>query len=254
MEPSKINVRGVNFDNVTLLEAAEILGARLERGTEDGVWAVYTPNAEIVQLCIDKNEYYDLINSAEMIVPDGIGVIKAAKILGTPMKERVPGVELGEKMIEYCAKTGHRVYFLGGKPGVASLASKSMTEKYPGLNVCGEADGYFKKEGAESEAALAKIIESGAELLFVCLGVPVQEKWIFDNKEKLGRCVKVCMALGGSLDVYSGTVKRAPAFFRKTGLEWFYRLLKQPSRIGRMMKLPKFLIGTYKEKRKQKKH
>ncbi|MBQ8208649.1 MAG: WecB/TagA/CpsF family glycosyltransferase [Clostridia bacterium] len=246
----KINVRGVNFDNVTLTEAAEILGTHLESG--DGLKAVYTPNAEIVQLCVDKNEYYDLINSAEMIVPDGIGVIKAAKILGTPMKERVPGVELGEKMIEYCAQTGHKVYFLGGKPGVAELAAKNMNEKYPGLKVCGTADGYFKKEGEESEAALEKIIASGAELLFVCLGVPVQEKWIYDNKTKLSECVKVCMALGGSLDVYSGTVKRAPEFFCKTGLEWFYRLIKQPSRIGRMMKLPKFLIGTYKEKAKQK--
>ncbi len=215
----------------------------------EGIVAVYTPNAEIVQLCIDKNEYYGLINSAEMTVPEGIGVIKAAKILGTPLKERVPGVELGEKMIEFCAKNGHKVYFLGGKPGVASLAAKNMTEKYPGLIVCGTGDGYFKKEGEESDEIIGKIADSCAELLFVCLGVPVQEKWIHDNKEKLALIgVKVCMALGGSLDVYSGTVKRAPDFFCKTGLEWFYRLLKQPSRIGRMMKLPKFLIGTYGEK------
>ena len=251
MKAEKINVRGVNFDNVTLTEAADILGEHLEKGT--GIKAVYTPNAEIVQLCIDKNEYYDLINSAEMIVPDGIGVIKAAKILGTALKERVPGVELGEKMIEYCAGTGHKVYFLGGKPGVAELAAKNMTEKYAGLTVCGTADGYFKKEGEESDEVIGKIADSGAELLFVCLGVPVQEKWIHDNKEKLALIgVKVCMALGGSLDVYSGTVKRAPEFFCKTGLEWFYRLIKQPSRIGRMMKLPKFLIGTYKEKKKRK--
>ena len=186
------------------------------------------------------------------MVPDGIGVIKAAKILGVPMKERVPGVELGEKMIEYSAKNGKRVYFLGGKPGVASLAAEKMSEKYPGLNVVGTGDGYFKKEGEESDAVVGKILESGAELLFVCLGVPVQEKWIFANKTRLSESVKVCMALGGSLDVYSGTVKRAPAFFCKTGLEWFYRLIKQPSRIGRMMKLPKFLIGTYKAKRKGK--
>ena len=246
----KINVRGVNFDDVTLSEAAEKLGEHMAKG--EGIVAVYTPNAEIVQLCIDKNEYYGLINSAEMIVPDGIGVIKAARILGTPLKERVPGVELGEKMIEYCAKNGHKVYFLGGKPGVASLAAKNMTEKYPELTVCGTGDGYFKKEGEESEEVIGKIADSGAELLFVCLGVPVQEKWINDNKEKLSFVgVKVAMALGGSLDVYSGTVKRAPAFFCKTGLEWFYRLLKQPSRIGRMIKLPKFLIGTYREKRKK---
>lgn len=250
MNSSKINVRGVAFDNFTLIEAAEHLSAHLESG--NGIMAVYTPNAEIVQLCVDNNKYYSLINSAEMIVPDGIGVIKAAKILGTPLKERVPGVELGEKMIEFCAKSGHKVYFLGGKPGVASMAAKRMTEKYPSLTVVGTADGYFKKEGGESEAVLDKILSSGAELLFVCLGVPVQEKWIFDNKARLAKSVKVCMALGGSLDVYSGTVKRAPAFFCKMGLEWLYRLLKQPSRIGRMMKLPKFLFGTYRENIKKK--
>lgn len=246
----KINVRGINFDDVTLTEATTLLGEHLEKG--EGMMAVYTPNAEIVQLCIEKNEYYELINSAEMIVPDGIGVIKAAKILGTPMKERVPGVELGEKMIEFCAKAGHKVYFLGGKPGVAALAAENMAKKYPGLSVAGVADGYFKKEGEESDRVIENILSSGAELLFVCLGVPAQERWIFDNKDRLCKKVKVCMALGGSLDVYSGSVRRAPAIFRKTGFEWLYRLMKQPSRIGRMMKLPKFLLGTYAEKLKKK--
>lgn len=246
----KINVRGINFDDVTLTEATALLGEHLEKG--EGMMAVYTPNAEIVQLCIEKNEYYELINSAEMIVPDGIGVIKAAKILGKPMKERVPGVELGEKMIEYCAEAGHKVYFLGGKPGVAALAAENMTKKYPGLSVAGVADGYFKKEGEESDRVIENILSSGAELLFVCLGVPAQERWIFDNKDRLCKKVKVCMALGGSLDVYSGSVRRAPAIFRKTGFEWLYRLLRQPSRIGRMMKLPKFLLGTYAEKLKKK--
>ncbi len=250
MMTGKISVRGINFDDLTLYEAAALLGEHIEKG--EGIKAVYTPNAEIVQLCIEKNEYFELINSAEMIVPDGIGVIKAAKILGTPMKERVPGVELGERMIEFCAKTGHKVYFLGGKPGVASLAAENMAKKYPGLCTAGTGDGYFKKEGEESQRIINEIIASGAELLFVCLGVPAQEKWIFDNKEQLSKCVKVCMALGGSLDVYSGIVKRAPKIFCKTGFEWLYRFIKQPSRIGRTMKLPKFLIGTYVEKLKRK--
>ncbi len=246
----KINIRGINFDDLTLSEAVLLLGEHMKKG--EGMMTVYTPNSEIVQLCIEKNEYYELINSAEIIVPDGIGVIKAAKILGTPMKERVPGVELGEKMLEFCAKSGHKAYFLGGKPGVAMLAAENMAKKYPGLCVVGTADGYFKKEGEESNKIVEEITRSGAELLFVCLGVPVQEKWIFDNKSRLSNTVKVCMALGGSLDVYSGNVKRAPAFFCKMGMEWFYRLVKQPSRIGRMMKLPKFLLGTYAEKMKKR--
>ena len=244
----KINVRGVNFLNVTLDEAAKV-GEEMLAG--DKVCTVFTPNSEIVQLCIEQNEYYDLYNSGDMVIPDGAGVVKAAKILGTPLKCKVAGVELGEKMLSYCAKSGDGVFFLGAKPGVADLAAKNMCEKYAGLNVVGTADGYFKKEGNESDAVVEKINASGAKLLFVCLGVPVQEKWITDNKDKL-TSARMCMCLGGSLDVYAGTVKRAPKIFIKLSLEWFYRLLKEPKRIGRMMKLPKFLFGTYIYKAKRK--
>ena len=244
----KINVRGVNFLNVTLDEAAKV-GEEMLCG--DKVCTVFTPNSEIVQLCIEQNEYYDLYNSGDMVVPDGAGVVKAAKILGTPLKGKVAGVELGEKMLEYCAKSGDGVFFLGAKPGVADLAAKNMSEKYAGLSVVGTADGYFKKSGEESDAVIEKINASGAKLLFVCLGVPVQEKWISDNKEKF-TTVRMCMGLGGSLDVYAGTVKRAPKIFIKLSLEWLYRLLKEPKRIGRMMKLPKFLFGTYIYKAKRK--
>ncbi len=243
----KINIRGVNFLNVTMDEAVEV-GKEMLAG--DKVCTVFTPNAEIVQLCIEQNEYYDLYNGGDMVVADGAGVVKAAKILGTPVKGKVAGVELGEKMLEYCAASGDGVFFLGAKPGVADTAAKNMAQKYKGLIVAGTNDGYFKKEGEESDAVVAKINESGAKLLFVCLGVPVQEKWITDNKDNL-TTARMCMCLGGSLDVYAGTVKRAPKIFIKLSCEWLYRLLKEPKRIGRMMKLPKFLIGTYAAKFKK---
>lgn len=244
----KISVRGVDFLNVTPEEACEV-GKEMLAG--DRPKTVFTPNAEIVQLCIEQNEYYALYNSGDMVVADGAGVIKAAKILGNPLKGKVAGVELGEAMLAYCAESGDKAYFLGAKPGVAEEAARRMTEKYPGLCVAGTHDGYFKKEGAESDAVVAKINESGAKLLFVCFGVPVQEKWISENKDKL-TSARMCMCLGGSLDVYAGTVKRAPKIFIKLSLEWFYRLLKEPRRIGRMMKLPKFLIGTYMAKWRKK--
>ena len=244
----KINVRGVDFMNVTLDEAAEV-GARMMHG--DKACTVFTPNAEIVQLCIEQNEYYDLYNGGDMVVPDGAGVVKAARILGTPLKGKVAGVELGEKMLAYCAKSGDSAFFLGAKPGVAEEAARRMCEKYEGLTVSGTADGYFKKSGEESDAIVEKINQSGAKLLFVCLGVPVQEKWATDNKDKFSN-VRMCLCLGGSLDVYAGVAKRAPKIFIKLSLEWFYRLLKEPKRIGRMMKLPKFLFGTYAEKFKRK--
>lgn len=252
MKNEKINVRGLDFDNVTMDEAAKAVEERLASDGKGEPLTVFTPNSEILQLCIEQNEYYKIFGSASLIIPDGIGVIKAAKILGTPLKERVPGVELGERVLALAAKDGYKVYFLGGKPGIAEKAAERMTEKYKGLNIVGFADGYFKKEGAESDEAVKRADESGADILFVCLGVPAQEKWIYENKESF-RNVKVFLALGGSLDVYSGTVNRAPAFFRKAGLEWFYRLIKEPKRIGRMMKLPKFLFGTYAYKLKRKK-
>lgn len=240
----KINVRGVDFLNVTLSEAAEV-GKEMLAG--DKVCTVFTPNAEIVQLCIEQNEYYNLYNGGDMVVADGAGVVKAAKILKKPLKGKVAGVELGEKMLAYCAQSGDTAFFLGAKPGVAAEAARRMAEKYPGLTVAGVHDGYFKKSGEESDAVIAEINESGAKLLFVCLGVPVQEQWISDNKDKL-TSARMCMCLGGSLDVYAGAVKRAPRIFIKLSCEWLYRLLKEPKRIGRMMKLPKFLIGTYKAK------
>ncbi len=242
-EYEKINIRGVDFLNVNLDEAV-FVGEQMLSG--DKVCTVFTPNAEIVQLCIEQNEYYDLYNGGDMVVCDGAGVVKAANILKTPVKGKVAGVELGERMLAYCAKSGDGVFFLGGKPGIAEQAAKNMVQKYPSLKIVGTNDGYFKKEGSESDAVVEKINQSGAKLLFVCLGVPVQEQWITANKEKL-TAARMCMCLGGSLDVYAGTVKRAPRIFIKLSLEWLYRLLKEPRRIGRMMKLPKFLIGTYAE-------
>lgn len=237
----KINVRGVDFAAVTPDEAAAVCTKMLDG---DRACTVFTPNAEIVQFCVEQNEYYALYNGGDLVVPDGAGVVKAARILGRPLPGKVAGVELGERMLAVCAARGDGVYFLGAKPGVAEEAAKRMTEKYPGLRIVGTHDGYFKKSGEESDAVIAAVNRSGAKLLFVCLGVPVQERWTADNKGAF-TTVRVCMCLGGSLDVYAGVAQRAPKFFVDHSLEWFYRLMKEPKRIGRMMKLPKFLFGTY---------
>lgn len=245
----KINVRGVLFDNVIKSEAVAYAWEYVE--SDFSVGAVFTPNAEIVQMCVENNENYELINSAALILPDGSGVIKASKILGTPLKEKVAGVEFGEELIRTSGEHNAGIYFLGGKPGVAEAAVEKLSAKYPNTVFCGTHDGYFDKSGEENDKVIESINASGAKILFVCFGVPAQEKWISANKDRL-TTVRLCLALGGSLDVYAGTVKRAPKIFIKLGLEWFYRLLCQPSRIGRMMALPRFIIGTYKEKRIKK--
>lgn len=245
MIQNRICVRGVFFDNVTLDEAAQLLRAAA-RENRSGV-SVFTPNSEIVQLCIEDASLRDRINDGGLIVPDGIGVIKAARILGTPLKGKVAGVDLGRRVMAFAAEEGFPVALVGGKPGVAEDAAAAMQAEYPDLNVCLTADGYFKKEGEENEAVLSRIRESGARIVFICFGAPAQEKWIAANRDKLPG-VNLLLGLGGSLDVYSGRVKRAPAVFVRLGLEWLYRLLKEPKRIGRMMNLPKFYFGTWKYK------
>ena len=245
MTQNRICVRGVFFDNVTLNEAAQLLRAAA-RENRSGV-SVFTPNSEIVQLCIEDASLRDRINDGGLIVPDGIGVIKAARILGTPLKGKVAGVDLGRRVMAFAAEEGFPVALVGGKPGVAEDAAAAMQAEYPNLNVCLTADGYFKKEGEENEAVLSRIRESGARIVFICFGAPAQEKWIAANRDKLPG-VNLLLGLGGSLDVYSGRVKRAPAVFVRLGLEWLYRLLKEPKRIGRMMNLPKFYFGTWKYK------
>ena len=245
MNQNRIQVRGVFFDNVTLDEAAHLLRAAA-RENRSGV-SVFTPNSEIVQMCLEDPSMMEIINGGGMVVPDGIGVVKAARILGTPLKEKVAGVDLGRRVIAFAAEEGYPVALVGGKPGVAEDAASALRETYPGLNICLTADGYFKKEGEENEAVLCRIRESGARIVFVCFGAPAQEKWIAHNRDKLPG-VNLLLGLGGSLDVYSGHVKRAPAIFVRLGLEWLYRLLKEPKRIGRMMSLPKFYFGTWKYK------
>ncbi|MBP3293132.1 MAG: WecB/TagA/CpsF family glycosyltransferase [Clostridia bacterium] len=140
---SLINVRGVNFQNTTLDGTVDALlaGVREKRQT-----ALYTPNSEIVQACIEAPELYEVINSAELIIPDGIGVVKAAKILGTPFGAgKIAGCEVGEAFIKRLAETDHTVFLLGGKPGVAEQAAQKLSEKYPGIKFAGTHDGYFKK-------------------------------------------------------------------------------------------------------------
>ncbi len=242
---TRINVRGVNFNNTTLDGTVDALmnGVREKKQT-----ALYTPNSEIVQACIEDPALYEVINSAELVIPDGIGVVKAAKILGTPFGAgKIAGCEVGETFIRRLSETDHTVFLLGGKPGVAEQAVQKLTEKYPGIKFAGTHDGYFKKEGEENDAVIAQVNESGADVLYVCLGAPAQEKWIYANRAKL-TTVNALLGLGGSLDVYAGTVKRAPKIFIKLGLEWFYRLLCEPWRFKRMLKLPKFYFGTWKYK------
>ena len=243
MTPERSDVRGVLFDNVTMDEAADFLRAEAAGGVRGG--AVYTPNAEIVQKAISDPALREILNGSLLSVPDGIGVVKAARILGTPLKEKVAGVELGQRVLAFAAEDGLGVYLLGGKPGVAETAAERLTEQHPGLRICGVHDGYFEKTGEANRAVADAVNASGAEIVLVCFGAPAQELWIARNRDAMPD-VRLFLGLGGSLDIYAGTVRRAPRIFIRLGLEWLYRLLREPKRIGRMMQLPRFYFGTWR--------
>lgn len=233
MNNMRINVLGVGFDNYTMSEALDE-GERLMNAP--GAHYVVTPNPEIVEVCRENPEANRAVNGADLVIPDGIGVIYGAKILGTPLKEKIPGIEFAENLLPRMAQQGKSLYLLGAKPGIAEQAAENLKQKYPGLIVTGTHNGYFQDDAP----IVADIRASGADVVFVCLGAPKQELWMEQYGEATG--ARLLLGLGGSLDVFAGVVQRAPVVFTKTGMEWFYRLLKQPSRIGRMMRLPLFLV------------
>ena len=231
----RTDVLGVAFDNVTLDEAVDRALAMLE---EDGPHMVATPNPEMVQRAKKDREFAGILSQAELVIPDGVGVVHAAKILGRPLKGRVPGIDFASALMGRMAGTGRRLYLLGAAPGVAEQAAVNLRAAYPGLVVCGARDGYFQDDGPVIE----DIRRARADVVFVCLGFPKQEKWIAAHGGAAG--ARLYIGLGGALDVFAGKVERAPESFQRLGLEWLYRLIRQPSRIGRMAKLPLFLVSA----------
>ncbi len=236
----RVDVLGVGFDNLTLDEA---VARGMELVCREGTHYVVTPNPEIVEVCRENPAARDAVNGADLVLPDGVGVVKGAAMLGTPLKEKTPGIEFAAGLMGKMAQQGKSLYLLGAKPGVAELAGQRLTQRYPGLRIAGTHDGYFKEDGPVVEA----IRQSGADVVFVCLGAPKQELWMAKNGSATG--AHLLCGLGGSLDVFAGVVARAPKFWSDHGLEWFYRLCKEPCRIGRMMKLPLFLVHVKQEKR-----
>ena len=229
----KTEILGVRFDNLTQQEAAQRGRQLLEK---DKFHYVVTPNPEFLLAAEKDPEFRRVLNAADLVLPDGIGVVYSAKILGTPLKERVPGIEFAEAMLSALNDMGGRLYLLGAKPGVAEEAGRRICARYPALVLCGTHDGYFKDE----QAILPEIAAAKPDLLFVCLGAPKQEKWMARWGRHTG--AKLAIGLGGCRDVFAGNVQRAPERWQKLGLEWAYRLKKEPKRIGRMAKLPLVLV------------
>ncbi len=240
---SRIDVLGVSFDDLTMEEAVEIaLGFMQERR------ACYacTPNPEIVMAAKGDAALRAALSGAELVLADGVGITKAAAMLGTPLKSRVPGIDFASNVISRLAQRGGSVYLLGAKPLVAEAAAEKLTQTYPGIVIAGTNDGYF----TDDAPVIEKINAASPDFLMVCLGSPKQELWMSANAGRLS--CGLMAGLGGSLDVLAGNVQRAPETWRRLGLEWLYRVIKEPKRLGRVMKLPAFVLEAAAEGRRRR--
>ncbi|MBI0577713.1 WecB/TagA/CpsF family glycosyltransferase [Neobacillus cucumis] len=238
---NNVNILGINFLNKGFNEVVHLLTERISKGVKT---FVVTANPEIVMYAREDNEYWKIVQEADYVVPDGSGIILAAKILNTPIQERVTGYDLTVRLLELANQNGWRIYLLGGKEETNKKAVATICERYPHLVMAGSHNGYFK--GKENKIA-NEIKAANADIVFVALGFPRQEKWISAHYATFSK--GIFMGVGGSIDVLAGEVKRAPLIWQKLNLEWFYRLVKQPSRWRRMLALPRFLVEILKVKK-----
>lgn len=199
-------------------------------------------NPEIIIANYNNEKFKEILNEQKYQIPDGTGIVWASKKNKGNIKQRITGIDLMIDICEESQKYGSRIFLYGSKPGIATLAKENLKNKFPKINIVGECNGY-----CDEKEVIYKIIESNADIVFVGIGSPKQENFIIENKEKFPS-VKIFMPVGGSFDVISKTKKRAPNWVIKCNLEWLYRLFQEPSRIGRQMKLLKFMYLVRREK------
>ena len=217
-----------------------------ERIEQNKKTAIFTPNSEMIYRAARSKSLFDLLSSADLLFPDGIGSHIGMKLFGNPSFEKTTGIDLAERIMKKAECEGYKLFLLGAKDTIASKATKILKSKHKKLDICGYHHGYFDKNGQENQEVIEKINSSGADILFVCLGFPEQEKWISSNLSSLST-VKLAIGLGGSIDVWSGNTKRAPNFISKIGLEWLWRIAKEPKRLKRVVFLVGFILLVLKE-------
>lgn len=236
----KENILGIDVSNLNYDELAASLINDINNKRKAFIVAI---NPEKIMKAQKDRSLRELLNKATYQIPDGIGVILASKMMDGNIRTRVTGIDSMLKLCEVAAEHGKTVFLYGAKPGVAEKAKKELEKKYPGLQIVGVMDGYEKDQSKIKNA----INTSKPDILFVALGSPRQENWIINNMDNLHPYVY--QGVGGSFDVISGNLKRAPESFQKLGLEWLYRLIKEPWRWKRQLVLFKFLIHVLVKKK-----
>ena len=235
----KTNILGVAFDALTLDEAEERADALL-RARRGGY--IVTANPEIVLHSREDAAYAAAVNGADLVLADGVGDLYAARLLKTPLPERVAGSDLTPRLLSRLAERGGSVFLYGARPGVAERAGEALRSACPGLRIAGTENGYISDE----TALFTALDKEQPDLLLLGLGVPRQELWMAQNRQRTNA---VMIGVGGLLDVFAGDIPRAPEAWQRLGLEWLYRLLREPKRIKRMIRLPKILLLAARERK-----
>ena len=230
-----IKLYGVKIDNVTKEEAVY----RALRTTGESC-VVFTPNALMLERARKDEGLANLLNRASLSLPDGAGVLWAAQKMGTPLTERVAGIDFGAEILARAERAELRVFLLGGSEGVAERAAENLQKKHPRLRICGTTWGYFHKAGEDNARVISYIRACRPDILFVCMGFPLQERWVMENLHRLTD-IRTIACLGGSLDVWAGDILRAPLWMSRAGFEWLWRMLRQPKRLTALPKMVSFL-------------
>lgn len=234
MEPlPSLTLFGCRVDRVTMDQAIERCRAFLRDG---GPHTIVTADTSGIVIAQNDPEFQSLMNAADLVTPDSIGVVWASRKAGLPVPERVPGVDTMERLCALAAAEGHRVYLLGAAPGVAEMAAAQLAAKYPGLTTAGMRNGFFGPD--EEDDIVDAVREARTDILFVAFGIPKQEKFIHRHLARSG--AKIAMGVGGSFDCFAGIVKRAPEPIRKIHMEWLWRTLSNPKKWRKALTLPQF--------------
>ncbi len=249
MKYGGVRLRFLDFDILEedLISAANELIQRAQTGLRSHV---LTLNALIVYEYIHNLEYKNALATVNYVVPDGSGVLKAIKLISKRRVERVPGIDLMLKICELSSETGLRVFFLGSKEGIVTKTVEKLKQRFPLIDIAGYHSGFFARE--ESDTIVSEINSSSADIVFVGMGVPKQDIWIAENIDKLH--ASVLMGVGGSFDVISGDLKRAPLWMQKAGLEWLYRIVQEPGKrlkiIPKLVSFETYVVGSYFKSRR----
>lgn len=238
-----MSILGLPVHTMTMEKAIQWI---LEKTQGEGASIVLTTNPELLVRARKERALAEIIEKANLSLPDGAGVLLAAKLLGYNQKDRVTGIDLTQRLLEIGSREGLSFYFLGGRPGIAKAAAERMKELCPSLIVLGAHHGYL--EHGEEEV-LSEINRLKPHILLVGMGAPRQEIFLYSNRERME--IKVGITVGGSFDVLSGSLKRAPQWMMSLHIEWLYRLFQEPSRWRRMLSLPQFLYLVLREGKRE---